>query len=294
MLHVAATRLGLRQMSSPSFSIDDVRLITIHLDRAAYQQAGADQKAYFQHLLRGLEQNEWVTRGGKPVKEMMFIDLEALESFEDYIAQCRKIHKGNAIRDANKAARTGYYTKFFNSQNHLDDILAISLSSPERQGHRLSDHYFLTAEEQGGYPASIEAEPTLNGALAWYRYFGLFQRKPGHRQGHLPVDEELLAYGLLRRCGEFALITKFIGHAEHLRNGIMYKMHVDMIDTLLKQRDLARAGDETADRSLRGLRYLTNTRYFGQPAGLVQWKVRMLYRPGFFQYDFDLGALPAS
>src|SRR5438105_1011135 len=76
-------------------------------------------------------------------------------------------------------------------------------------------------------------------AAAWVQGFGLFCKREGHRQGDVVCDEQLLAYISYRRLGNFTYYGAIIGHADHLGEGVMYKMHLDLIGALLQARDAA-------------------------------------------------------
>ena len=276
---------------------EDIPDITLRpADKADLENAHPDERHAFEYARDRLK-GVYIGHGERPKAAVMFLDLAEFGSVAEYIARCRTVHKGNAVRDAIRAGRLGYYPAFFNSKNHLGDMLAIHESLPVRQGRRLPDDYFQTVEEQGGYPPSAYIDRPPRGALAWQRYFGLFLGKPGHKQGHLVLDKELIAYAHLRRYAETVFINRFIGNAAHLANGIMHKTHIDLVETLLKGRVLAGSDDAAPDRSMRGVRYLINGGYFGLlpdgylgrtgGPGLLQWKLRMLYRPGFFICDSD-------
>jgi hypothetical protein len=219
--------------------------------------------------------------------------LAQFKDFSDYVAQCKKVHRGG-IEDVRKAGRRGYYSRFFNRRNHLGDILAISESGPERQGRPLTEAFFQTVDQQGGYPAAIEPDCVPTDALSWERNFGVFRSSPGHRQGPLVVDEELVAYAHLRRYANAIWLNRFIGHRVHNANGTVHKMHFDLVERLFAGRALTEAVDAGVDRSLRGVRYLASGGYayhlrdrWPGPGGLLRWKLRVLFRPGLFRYDDD-------
>jgi hypothetical protein len=278
-------------MDNSPYPIDDIILDSrnVIFDGATEE----DIKRYLDWMKslkeRGIICAPGATQAGAP---QMYLDLSEFNSLEDYIAACRKIHKGNNVRDAIRAGRLGYCTKFINHQNHLGDILEIALSAPDRQGRRLPDDYFLTVAEQGGYPPDVLPVPVPSDSLIWMRWFGVFLPKPGHRQGDLALDEQLVAYAWLRRLGETLWINRFIGHAAHLASGMMHQGHFDIIAFALQ----GRSGlDE--DQLTRGIRYVLNGGYQGLLPdgllgrtggdGLLRQKLRMLYRPGILVSDDD-------
>ena len=162
--------------------------------------------------------------------------------------------------------------------------MAIDGSAPFRQGYPLPRYRLKTVEERGGYPQSITPETPPGQAFTWSRHFGIFRTEPGHRQGQIVTDERLLGYIVLRRCAEFAVYATIFGHAEFLPAGITYKMHFDLVSLILDRRD-PRPGAQF-DPSLRGLRYLFYAGYLRLQEGLLQWKKKMLFRPGFFEFDY--------
>jgi hypothetical protein len=246
------------------------------------EQVDSATRRTFIHVARGLEEIEFFGREGPPPKEWAQIDLDQYEDFDEFIKACRKVHSGNAVRDARKAADRGYYSKFFDYQTFVGDVVDIDNSAPARQGGEMAAHYRRSVEERGGYVAEYHEVTPPGQTLAWDRFFGVFCREPGHKQGEVVVSERLLSYIKFRRLGPFSFYGTILGHADHLREGVMYKMHLDLIELLLRNRTLLRAGDDSADYSLAGLRFVGYARFFGQGSGLEMWKKRMLFKPGYF------------
>lgn len=102
----------------------------------------------------------------------------------------------NMIR---KARKTGYEFREFAWNDHLDDIHDVNTSKAIRQGQRMRGWYAepVSPREEGA------DEPRLK------RYYGAFG------------DGKLCAYLHLVLCGDFGFFRHFLGHAEHLRDGIM-------------------------------------------------------------------------
>ncbi|MBV9861112.1 MAG: hypothetical protein JO267_03080 [Alphaproteobacteria bacterium] len=263
----------------------ELPLYTIELDRTAFGLLRVADRETFWHSVRRLEELEYSVRHGRPRKEWAFVDLDEYATFEEFKTACRKVHKGAALRHAAKAERNGYYCKFFHPQVFVGDIVAVNTSTPERQGGTMSDHYRLTVDERGGFAKSVLPEVPPSQPVTWRRHWGIFRRNPGHRQGDLIVDEELIGYLILSRCAEFAIYSTFLGHWDYLPKGVTYKMHMDLVQTILHYRNTRGSAAET-DRSLDGLRYLFYARYFNQGEGLLKWKKRMLFRPGHFEFDY--------
>jgi SAM-dependent methyltransferase len=263
---------------------DQIPLYTIAVDRAEFDKLTASERDGFVYQARRLEELGYFVRQGRPPLEWAFIDFTEYSDFDHYLAECRKIHTGNAVRDAKKSERKGYYSKFFNPRVFVGDIVAVNTSTPERQGGPMSEHYFKSVEERGGYAASLEPEEAPKSDYYWIRHWGIFCANPGHHQGDLAVDEQLLGYCIVRRCAELMMYSTFLGHWDFLRDGITYKMHLDFVRTVLSQG--APHTGIAFDPSLRGARYLFYARYFTASSGLMMWKKRMLFRPGHFEFDY--------
>lgn len=244
----------------------------------------------FTRVANILEKGGYFSPTGRPDKEWAFIDLSEYPAFAHYQTACKKYRKGDALYQTRKAERLAYYTKFFNPRTHVADIVAVNRSAPERQGGRMAQHYFAPVEERGGYPSANEPEARPAQCVIWNRHFGVFRAAPGHRQGDVVVDEEMVAYIILRRCAEFAFYGTILGHADHLKSGVMYKMHLDLMKYLFEEREKAASGDI----SVRGLRYIFYARYFQKEAGILLWKKKMRFRPGLFTFDYRRSAAPAS
>ena len=148
--------------------------------------------------------------------------------------------------------------------------------------------YMRTVEQQGGYATEIRTPiaPTQN--VYWARHFGTFRALPGHRQGDLVVNEQLLSYMIVRRFGNFAIYGTIIGHHDHLKDGVVHKMHHDFIRTAIDVRNSAAAG-APHDISLVGLRYVCYAGPSYNFPGLRRWKESNLFRPRRFCLDYGSG-----
>lgn len=239
-------------------------------------------RALFRRVAGRLGSNEFFGRDEPPAKEWAYIDLDDYPDFDAFVRACRKVHGGNAVRDARKAGERGYAAHFFEPTTFVGDITDIDTSAYERQGVPMAAHYQRTVEERGGFPQEYHPETRPRQAFAWDRHFGLFAPAPGHRQGNVVVDERLLSYIKLRRLGPFSFYGTILGHADRLREGIMYKLHLDLIEYILNNRRSLAEGDPDADHSLEGLRFIGYANFFHLSDGLAMWKRRMLFRPGYF------------
>jgi len=190
-------------------------------------------------------------------------------TIDEYLSQMRKVHKGNAVRDANKAKKMKYYCKEFARQNHIVDIVDINLSSEIRQGRKMTSSYQKSVEEMGGYPA-VEAEiPELISNTDYNKLFGVFSPQENHKQGKLSLDCKLCGYISFTRMGEISLYGQILGHCDHLKNGVMYLLN-EFIVNLVSAKD-------TPD--FRGIKYIMYGSHCSGTDGLKMWKKRTLFKP---------------
>ncbi len=271
-------------------AIEEGVLHTLAVDPGEFAKCTPPElRTYFDDLLH-LEKRGYISRHRKPRLASAGIDLDEYASIDDFTAQCRKIHKAHAVRKAIKAANLGYYGKFFDFRSHVPDIVAINKSTPARQGRAMTAHYTRTVDSYGGYPKHIKPEQVPGQAASWVRLFGVFRKIAGHRQGDVVSDEQLLAYISLQRHGNFATYSIILGHAEHLADGIMYKMHLDLAGAILAARDRAGAEMEPSLRCLKGIRYLIYSAYYDIRPGLLLWKKRTLFEPLYLKFDYLAGS----
>jgi hypothetical protein len=267
-------------------NIFDTPVETVVVDWDEFGKATPVERAAYFRVLHQLENRGYFARRDRPTLAWACLDLDRFSSFDHYIKECRQIHKGNAIRDALKAEKQGYYAKFFNFRNYVADVVSIHTSSPIRGGKPMSANYQQTVADLGGYPVKNEPERLPTQAAVWVRHFGLFRKLPGHCQGSLVTDEQLVAYMSLRRYGTFAMYGAFIGHADFLKDGIMYRMHLDLVSQALGSRSL---NDSTPEKYLRDIRFLGYTDFYNIRSGLLAWKRRMLFAPVFLNFDYLAG-----
>lgn len=115
------------------------------------------------------------------------------------VEEWRQAHR-TARKRSDRAERLGYRFACIERQDYLDDIYDVNTSAPERQGRRMSAGYW---------------ERPVYGPESWP-----CERHRIHTYGVL--DDKLRAYLWLYRCGELLLVSSILGHAEHLRNDVMY------------------------------------------------------------------------
>ena len=257
----------------------ETALRTIDADPAELVKCTPGELSSFFRDLARFDEEGWIARRGRAKNAWAAVDLGKYHSLAEYVAGCRRVHGGNAIRDAMKAERLGYFGRFFDLRSHVPDMAAIDMSSPLRGGQPMTPFYRRSVEERGGYPQRIEAERAPGQAASWVRLFGLFRKRDGYRQGEAVAGEQLVAYASLRRYGSFTFYGAFIGHADHLADGIMYRMHLELVAALLAAR-------VAASDCLRGIRYVGYGEFFGIRPGLLTWKRRMLFEPMHLEFDY--------
>lgn len=265
--------------SPPAEPAYPVRVLEV--DERDLGEASADERAVFYRVAAGLESTGFFGSEEPPPKEWALIALDDYEDADAFLRAARHVHGGNAVRDARKAGERGYVSEFFAEETFVGDIAEVDQSAAERQGGPMADHYRRTVDERGGFPTEYMEAVEPRERLAWDRFFGVFRPEPGRRQGEVVVDRKLLAYVKLRRLGPFMFYGTILGHADHLREGVVYKMHLDLMTRILRNRERLERGEPDADRSLAGAGYLGYARYFNQGEGLLMWKKRMLFEPSY-------------
>lgn len=137
--------------------------------------------------------------GWIPGRLLAVIDIALYPTTNDYL------YKGLSDKfrqHYNKAGRLGYYTTVddYNYRNeHIEDIRQINVSMPVRQGRPMDPHY---------------AEP---------QQFGPSLFCDRHKFVLILVvhNDKIVAYMELYIVGEFSHTSRVLGHADHLRNGVM-------------------------------------------------------------------------
>lgn len=102
----------------------------------------------------------------------------------------------NMIR---KAEKQGYEFKEFVWNEHLEEIYNINTSKEVRQSSPM----------RGWYRELVKPRYFTTEELQYRKFYGAFK------------DGKLYAYLHLVLCGDFGYFRHFLGHAEHLTNGIM-------------------------------------------------------------------------
>jgi len=113
-----------------------------------------------------------------------------------------------------KDAKKRYSFSSFDPKDHAKGMYAINTSMPVRCGREMADSYNRPAEELervfGGF--KLEECP-----FHWAKWFGAFD------QGCF--DNTLVAYILFRRIGNMGFYSMLLGHADHLKHGVVFGLH---------------------------------------------------------------------
>jgi hypothetical protein len=121
--------------------------------------------------------------------------LKIPASYEEFIKQVRH----ETRREIKLAEREGYEFKEFVWNDHLDEIYEINTSKEIRQSLPMLDWY--------GKPVQPRHHPSEE--LKYRKYYGEFK------------DGKLYAYFHFWLCGDIAIGKHIMGHAQHLKYGIM-------------------------------------------------------------------------
>ncbi len=116
-----------------------------------------------------------------------------------------------AQRRARRAANRGYYFTAIDPSAWEDDIFDINTSAERRQGRPMAPGYL----ERPHYGA-LEL-PHCN-------------RHHVYRYGVVGPPGYLAAYLWLYRCGDLALVSTILGHAQHLKDDIMYALVMGAVE----------------------------------------------------------------
>jgi hypothetical protein len=186
--------------------------------------------------------------------------------WESYGSMIRRRYKGNAVRDARKADTAGLTCRPFDPIEHIDDIVAINHSSPERCGRPMTDAYRRSVEQMRSDAAEAVEFQAPVCDRHYDRWWGIFD----------PAREDALrGYIRVRRNGNYALYAQILGHAEDLRLGIMYRLHLAVMEWLLAR----------ADEAVRDLAHLVYGGFDSGGEGLQLWKKKMCFAPAHLVLD---------
>jgi hypothetical protein len=195
----------------------------------------------------------------------------ALKQYPDFAQYRRALAKrsGNFLREVNHAEKAGYLVERFEFANHTPDIVAIHRSLKVRSYGLVVDALVLRVGALGGAPQTLRklAEPDC--PRHWECLFGVFAAKPGHRQGEVQTDKELLGYARLHRINNSVIYRDFIGHGSYVSQGIMKFLHVQLVRWVL----------EPDNPLTQGVEYFNYGVVERGGDGLFFWKKKGLFAP---------------
>lgn len=192
------------------------------------------------------------------------IDIDELRDISRWENKIRKFQGGNRTRLKNKAINHGYYSKLFNWKQHIPDVCDINQSMVTRSGGAMRGSYLRSVDEMGGAPTRRYEFIVPKNHIHWGVTFGVFVQIKDHMQGDINVGEKLVGYISLRRFGDIACYSTFLGHGDHLNNGVMVLLH----------HDIAAWIGNLENPLTSGLRYLMYGAAASGGKGLQQWKER--------------------
>ena len=143
-----------------------------------------------------------------------------------------------------KASDAGFRYAVVPPSEHLDEIMAINLSTPTRQGRPMSEAY-VDREEM---LSTFRDQPSMHAVL--------------DGEGHVR------AYALGVDLGEAYVLWKILGHAEDLAHGTMYLLVSEVIHGRIDAKD--------ANGDPHWLMYDT---FWGASAGLAFFKEKCGFKP---------------
>jgi hypothetical protein len=177
----------------------------------------------------------------------MVIPVDDLRDYAAWEAHIKTFGNGARLRQKRKALARGYFVKPFAWRQFIPDIHAVNHSKAVRSGGAMRGSYLHSIEEMGGAPDTPHAVVWPSCRDHWALTFGTFIAEPGHRQGSVQVDESLVAYISLRRCGDVALYSQILGHGDHLDHGVLVLLHHEVVRWVSEQ---------SVEGHCKGLRFL--------------------------------------
>ena len=183
---------------------------------------------YFRHFVHSDGNASLLKKSGRIAA---VIDLHAIKNHQEFIDLLKK-RSGNFYRIAKKAQNTGYQTQQFSSKNYAPDILEIHQSLKIRSFGIVLDAFLLNIDDFGGVPLELNPIEVPECNQHWQLFFGVFIPEEGHRQGVIVANKKLVAYAHLERIGNIARYASYMGHGNHMHNGVMMLLHINIIEWL--------------------------------------------------------------
>lgn len=207
-----------------------------------------------------------------PKATLMAIKISDYKDYGDYISDIRR--SSFFLRKSNKSIKSGHYFQEFQYENFMPDILKIRHSSEPRASSLPEDPYLLTEEVLHKPPVTFKSIQQPLCHLHFEKWFGIFIKDTGRRQGEVVVNQKLIAYTRLRRIGNSIKYHELIGDVEHLGSGCMALLHLEVMKMLFLKTDFY----------FTGVGYLTYNTLERGAEGLFFWKRKALFSPFKIQY----------
>jgi len=131
------------------------------------------------------------------------------DTFADYVGGQKRQRLRHHV---NCAVKAGYTFAPLDPFGRLDEVMAINRSVDERQGRAMHPDYFDEA--------------------AVRRYF----EQGSEVYGVSDSAGVLRAYADLRACGQVAVLLRLLGHADALKDGVMYLLLAEVIHRMIDRR----------------------------------------------------------
>jgi hypothetical protein len=147
------------------------------------------------------------------------------QSEDDLLAQLKKTHKGNVLREIKKADKKGFESRYFNYFNRIDEIVNIHRSKEVRGGKQVSSFYMAG---RSAYGPKINETLSLEKGVCEHHsvlYWGLFDPSA--------QSEKLIGYIRTVRLNDVIWYNMIMGHSDYLKFGLMHKMHTDLLKQLM-------------------------------------------------------------
>lgn len=136
-------------------------------------------------------------------------DLCSVMKIPSSVASWRA-ERRTARKRADRSARRGYTFQAIRRHERADEIHAINVSAPKRQGRPMSSGYHARPSE-----TPLPTYPCERHRVSTY--------------GVEDATGLLVAYLWLYRAGQLGLVSQILGHAAHLENEIMFLLFEGML-----------------------------------------------------------------
>jgi len=164
------------------------------------------------------------------------IDLYIYKRYEKYISSVSG--KNSPAYYSRRASGKGYSVVLIDRNNFSDDIFLVNVSASSRQGR---DMPYAYRKKINSFDDCVN-----------YKYYGVL------------IEKKLVAYADVGWYGNFVIISKILGHADFLKDGVMY---------LLITRIVQDAFD------IEGVRFVMYDTMLGGTDGLLLFKKKFLFQP---------------